>query len=57
LSAAFEQGKQMITFLLYLNQDYDGGETTFPELGIVKRGRRGGKWIVTQFVRDGALRP
>jgi prolyl 4-hydroxylase len=33
-----EQGQRMITFLLYLNDDYDGGETTFPELGIVHRG-------------------
>jgi hypothetical protein len=75
----------MITFLLYLNEGYDGGETTFPELGIVHRGKRGEglyfinsrndrsadrqmlhtgsppmrgeKWIVTQFIRDIALRP
>jgi len=80
-----EQGQRMITFLLYLNDGYDGGETTFPELGIVNRGRqgdglyfinsradrsadrqmlhtgspptRGEKWIVTQFIRDIALRP
>jgi prolyl 4-hydroxylase len=80
-----EQGQRMITFLLYLNEGYDGGETTFPELGIVNRGRRGDglyfinsrvdrsadrqmlhtgspptggeKWIVTQFIRDIALRP
>jgi hypothetical protein len=80
-----EQGQRMITFLLYLNDDYDGGETTFPELGIVNRARRGeglyfinsradrsadrqmlhtgspptrgAKWLVTQFVRDIALRP
>lgn len=80
-----EQGQRMITFLLYLNDDYEGGETTFPELGIVNRGRRGEglyfinsradrsadrqmlhtgspptrgeKWLVTQFVRDIALRP
>jgi len=37
-----EQGQRMITFLLYLNDDYDGGETTFPELGIVHRGAAGG---------------
>jgi prolyl 4-hydroxylase len=37
-----EQGQRMITFLLYLNDDYDGGETTFPELGIVHRGTAGG---------------
>lgn len=36
-----EQGQRMITFLLYLNDDYDGGETTFPELGIVNRGSTG----------------
>jgi len=33
-----EQGQRMITFLLYLNDDYAGGETTFPELGLVNRG-------------------
>jgi hypothetical protein len=37
-----DQGQRMITFLLYLNDDYDGGETTFPELGIVHRGTAGG---------------
>lgn len=36
-----EQGQRMVTFLLYLNDDYDGGETTFPELGIRHRGTRG----------------
>jgi len=35
-------GQRMITFLLYLNDDYEGGETTFPELGIVHRGSAGG---------------
>ena len=36
-----EHGQRMITFLLYLNDDYAGGETTFPELDIVHRGRMG----------------
>jgi TPR repeat protein len=36
-----EQGQRMITFLLYLNNEYEGGETTFPELGIVHRGKAG----------------
>ncbi len=36
-----EQGQRMITFLLYLNNAYEGGETTFPELGIVHRGSAG----------------
>ncbi len=36
-----EKGQRMITFLLYLNDAYEGGETTFPELGIVHRGSPG----------------
>lgn len=36
-----EHGQRMVTFLLYLNDDYDGGETTFPDLGIVNRGHSG----------------
>jgi prolyl 4-hydroxylase len=36
-----EHGQRMITFLLYLNDDYQGGETTFPELGLVNRGTTG----------------
>ena len=34
-------GQRIITFLVYLNDDYDGGETAFPELGLVHKGRRG----------------
>lgn len=34
-------GQRIMTFLIYLNDDYEGGETEFPELGIVHRGRRG----------------
>ena len=37
-----EVGQRMITFLFYLNDEYKGGETTFPELGIVHRGNAGG---------------
>jgi prolyl 4-hydroxylase len=34
-------GQRIITFLLYLNDEYDGGETAFPTLGLVHKGRRG----------------
>jgi hypothetical protein len=34
-------GQRMITFLVYLNDDYDGGETDFPRLGIHYKGRTG----------------
>lgn len=36
-----EHGQRMVTFLLYLNDSYEGGETTFPELSIVNRGHTG----------------
>jgi prolyl 4-hydroxylase len=35
-------GQRLITFIVYLNDDYDGGETAFPKLGFAYRGRRGG---------------
>ncbi len=34
-------GQRIATFLVYLNDDYDGGETDFPEAGFRFRGRRG----------------
>lgn len=34
-------GQRMITFLVYLNDDYEGGETDFPRLGIHYKGRTG----------------
>lgn len=34
-------GQRTMTFLLYLNEDYEGGETAFPHLGIENRGRTG----------------
>jgi prolyl 4-hydroxylase len=34
-------GQRVMTFLVYLNDDYDDGRTDFPELGIAHKGRRG----------------
>ena len=34
------RGERIITFLVYLNDDYEGGETQFPELGIRHKGKR-----------------
>jgi hypothetical protein len=34
------RGERIITFLVYLNDDYGGGETEFPELGIRHKGKR-----------------
>jgi prolyl 4-hydroxylase len=34
-------GQRVMTFLVYLNEDYDDGRTDFPELRIAHKGRRG----------------
>ncbi len=45
-----ELGQRMITFLLYLNGGYEGGQTTFPELGIHHRGMPGdGLYFLNAF--------
>ncbi len=47
-----ERGQRMVTFLLYLNDAYDGGETTFPELGISNRGSTGSGLFFINAYRD-----
>ncbi len=34
------QGQRICTFLVYLNDGYEGGETAFPEIGLEHRGTR-----------------
>jgi hypothetical protein len=34
-------GQRVVTFLVYLNDDYEGGETAFPQLGFSHKGKRG----------------
>ena len=36
-----ENGQRIITFLIYLNEDYSNGETVFPKLGITHKGQAG----------------
>ena len=36
-----EKGQRAVTVLVYLNDDYDGGETEFPDLDWRYRGRKG----------------
>lgn len=41
---------RVVTFLAFLNDDYEGGETDFPELGIRHKGTRGeGVYFVHAF--------
>lgn len=36
-----KHGQRVITFLVYLNGDYDGGETEFPKVGLSHKGQLG----------------
>ncbi|HWA29872.1 MAG TPA: 2OG-Fe(II) oxygenase [Rhizomicrobium sp.] len=36
-----QSGQRVATFLIYLNEDFDGGHTEFPKLDISFRGRKG----------------
>jgi len=45
-------GQRIITFLVYLNDDYDGGETAFPKLDIAHKGRRGEALFFTNALAD-----
>ena len=47
------QGQRIITFLLYLNDDYEGGETAFPELGISHKGKAGEGMYFVNALPDG----
>jgi hypothetical protein len=47
-------GQRVLTFLVYLNDDYEGGETEFVELGIVHRGRRGEGLYFVNALENGA---
>lgn len=47
-------GQRIITFLIYLNDEYDGGETSFPKLGLEHKGRTGEGLYFVNALPDGA---
>jgi prolyl 4-hydroxylase len=47
--------QRILTFLVYLNEDYEGGETAFPALGIQVRGRTGDGLLFRNALPNGAL--
>jgi prolyl 4-hydroxylase len=49
-----ENGQRIITFLIYLNDNYTGGETAFPELGFEHKGRAGEGLYFVNSLPDGA---
>jgi len=48
------RGQRIVTFLVYLNDDYSGGETQFPELGLSHKGRRGEALFFVNALPDGS---
>lgn len=45
--------QRVLTFLVYLNEDFEGGETSFPALGIKVRGRTGDGLLFRNAAADG----
>jgi hypothetical protein len=48
-----ERGERILTFLVYLNDDYGGGETDFPKIGVRHKGRRGEGLFFTNALPNG----
>ena len=51
--AAASGGQRVVTFLIYLNEDYDGGETAFPSLGRRYKGQKGDGLFFYNALPDG----
>jgi prolyl 4-hydroxylase len=49
-----KRGQRVTTFLVYLNDDYDGGETDFPRLGFRFKGARGDALLFSNVDAAGA---
>ena len=45
--------QRILTFLVYLNEDYEGGETSFPSAGLKFRGRTGDGLLFRNASPDG----
>lgn len=50
-------GQRIATFLIYLNEDYEGGETAFPAIGLRYRGRTGNALFWANLDREGKPDP
>ncbi len=50
-------GQRIATFLIYLNDDYEGGETSFPEIGLKYRAEAGDAIFFATVPQDGAPDP
>jgi hypothetical protein len=46
-------GQRALTVLIYLNDDYEGGDTTFPDIGRSFKGRKGDGLVFWNLTPDG----
>lgn len=51
------ENQRVLTVLVWLNDDYDGGETTFVKTGLTLRGRKGDALIFRSALADRSLDP
>ena len=49
--------RRVMTALVYLNEDYDGGETLFAKIGLKVRGRKGDALVFVSSLTNGDLDP
>ena len=49
--------QRVLTFLVYLDEDYEGGETSFPALGLKVRGKTGDGLLFRNASSNGELDP
>jgi prolyl 4-hydroxylase len=49
--------QRVLTFLVYLDEDYEGGETAFPAIGLQVRGRTGDGLLFRNALDDGTPNP
>ncbi len=54
---AERNGQRIATFLIYLNDDYEGGETDFPKAGVRFKGRKGDALLFVNVDETGAPNP
>ena len=52
-----EANARILTALVYLNDDYEGGETAFMQLGIKVKGRKGDVLVFSSIGPDGNFEP
>jgi prolyl 4-hydroxylase len=52
-----EDNQRFMTVLVYLNHDYKGGETVFPEINLRVKGRKGDALIFTSALPDRTVDP